>query len=152
MKKLLVMMLMVLGLSVGGFAKGNAFTKGNTEPTESKERVLYLGLINSLTRECASMGRPTYIACRGFLTKYENHFFKIRGMDVEDSDILDLKDDDLAYIYQALSRFVFSQFYNLNPNIDDLTEQEMAEYNRVIEDTDVCLATDAAEKKFLRCK
>ena len=46
MKKLLVMMLMVLGLSVGGFAKGNAFTKGNTEPTESKERVLYLGLIN----------------------------------------------------------------------------------------------------------
>lgn len=39
MKKILVIMLMVLGISVGGFGKDNSFTKSKTEPRESNEHV-----------------------------------------------------------------------------------------------------------------
>lgn len=151
MKKLLVMMLMVLGLSVGGFAKGNTFTKGNTEPRLSNEHFLYLGLIDQLTRECARMDRTTYIECTELLTKYEEHFLEVRGLG-DGYFLSNLKDDDLAYIYQVLSGFVTGKFNNLNRNLSEYTEEEKATAAAFSEQWDICGMTSHVDKKFVGCK
>ena len=151
MKKLLVMMLVVVGLSVGGFAKDSAFTKSKTEPRDSNEHALYMGLINQLTRECASMGRATQLACDGLLAKYEEHFLELRGLG-DGYFISNLKEDDLAYIYKVLNRFVMDQFYSLNPKLNELTEEEKAAYNNFVEQLDVCKMTSKEDKKFVGCK
>ena len=151
MKKLLVIMLVVLGISVSGFAKGNTFTKGNTEPRESNEHALYLGLIDQLTRECARMDRETYIKCAEIVAKYEEHFLELRGLG-DGYFISNLKEDDLAYIYQVLSSFVTSRFYELNRGIGDYTEEEKALAQTFSEQWNICEKTIGVDKKFVGCK
>lgn len=151
MKKLLVMMLMVLGLSVGGFAKGNTFTNGNTEPRLSNERSLYLGLIKQLERESSRMDRATYIAYTALLAKYEEYFLELRGLG-DGYFLSNLKEDDLAYIYTALNDFIMEQYNRLNPDISRFTEEEMVGYNNFYDQLDVCKMANHVDKKFVGCK
>ena len=151
MKKLLVMMLMVLGLSVGGFAKGNTFTNGNTEPRLSNERSLYLGLIKQLERESSRMDRATYIAYTALLAKYEEYFLELRGLG-DGYFLSNLKEDDLAYIYTALNDFIMEQYTRLNPDISRFTEEEMVGYNNFYDQLDVCKMANHVDKKFVGCK
>lgn len=151
MKKLLVMMLMVLGICVGGFAKGNTFTKGNTEPRLSNEKSLYLGLITQLERESARMDRAAYIAYTALLAKYEEYFLELRGLG-DGYFLANLNEDDLAYIYTVLNNFVMEQYHRLNPGISNFTEEEMTGYNNFYDQLDICKITSNVDKKFVGCK
>jgi len=152
MKKLLVMMLMVLGLSVGGFAKDNTFTKSKTEPRESNEHALYHRLINNLERECAYLNRGSYLACNGFLAKYEDYFLTLRGLDSNYQSLYDLKADDLAYIYKVFDQFVMNLFYKAYPNLSELTDEEKKALAEFEDKIDVCANTSKEDKKFVGCK
>ena len=151
MKKILVIMLVVFGISVSGFAKGNTFTKGNTEPRLSNEKSLYLGLITQLERESARMDRAAYIAYTALLAKYEEYFLELRGLG-DGYFLANLNEDDLAYIYTVLNNFVMEQYHRLNPGISNFTEEEMTGYNNFYDQLDVCKIANIVDKKFVGCK
>ena len=62
MKKLLVMMLTVLGICVGSFAK---------ESSNESDKQIYKNLFFVADNQCRLLGKPAYLECWSYLTKYE---------------------------------------------------------------------------------
>lgn len=146
MKKLLVMMLMVLGISVGSFAK---------ESSNESDKQIYKDLFFVADNQCRLLGKPAYLECWSYLTKYEEYFLKLRNLDTDYGNIFSLNKNDLAFVVHRYATFVYKQVETYKADAENFTQDELNLIEKVKEQLDICKLPENQEqgdKSILGCK
>ena len=146
MKKILVVMLMVLGLSVGGFAK---------ESSNESDKQVYKNLFFVTDNQCLLLGKKAYLECWSYLTKYEEYFLKLRNLDTDYGNIFNLNKNDLAFVINRYVKFVHKQVETYKADAEDFTQDELNLIEKVKEQLDICKLPENQEqgdKSLLGCK
>jgi hypothetical protein len=146
MKKLLVMMLTVLGICVGSFAK---------ESSNESDKQIYKNLFFVADNQCRLLGKPAYLECWSYLTKYEEYFLKLRNLDTDYGNIFSLNKNDLAFVVNRYVIFVYKQVETYKSDVEDFTQDELNLIEKVKEKLDICKLPENQEqgdKSILGCK
>ena len=146
MKKLLVMMLTVLGICVGSFAK---------ESSNESDKQIYKNLFFVADNQCRLLGKPAYLECWSYLTKYEEYFLKLRNLDTDYGNIFSLNKNDLAFVVNRYVILVYKQVETYKSDVEDFTQDELNLIEKVKEKLDICKLPENQEqgdKSILGCK
>jgi len=146
MKKLLVMMLMVLGICGGSFAK---------ESSNNSGKEIYQNLFFVTDNQCRLLGKQAYLECWSYITKYEEYFLKLRNLDTDYGSIFSLNKNDLAFVIDRYVAFVRNQVVTYKAEAENFTQDELNLIEKVKEKLDICKLPENQEqgdKSILGCK
>lgn len=139
-------MLMVLGLSVASFAK---------ESSNESDKQIYKDLFFVADNQCRLLGKPAYLECWSYLTKYEEYFLKLRNLDTDYGNIFSLNKNDLAFVVNRYVIFVYKQVETYKSDVENFTQDELNLIEKVKEQLDICKLPENQEqsdKSILGCK